>query len=172
MTVQILRNTDPLATQLAAGVNGNRLLIGGGSKFHLDAAEYSVLTADSAGVTVVGTAAAVLLVNEMRALSLIHRADALIHKAADAATITAPAASDLATAITLANELKSDWATHVASATIHFNADAVNVITAPNATVLSDLHTLLNDLKAQFNAHTGTAGATANSGPMFRLTNA
>ncbi len=172
MTVQILRKTDPLCTQLAAGVNGLRLLVGGGILPHLDAAEYSVLTDDSAGVTAVGTAAAVLLVNELRALSLIHRADTLIHKAVDTATITAPAASDLATAITLANELKSDWGTHVGSTAIHFNADSTNVITANNATVLSDLHTLLNDIKAQFNAHTGTAGATAGSGPMFRLVDA
>ncbi len=172
MTVQILRNTDPLCTQLAAGVNGARLLAGGGILYHLDAAEYSVLTADSSGVTTVGTAAAVLLVNELRALSLTHRADTLIHKAVDSATITAPAATSLATAITLANELKSDWATHIGSTAIHFNADSTNATSANNATVLSDLHTLLNDLKAQFNAHTGTAGATANSGPMFRLVGA
>lgn len=115
---------------------------------HLDRAEYALTAANSSSL-----ATALLLVNQMRAIQLIHRADTLAHKTADAATITAPAATDLTTAITLANELKADHNTHIAALTLHQANDGQSIVTATNASDQTSLDTLLNEMKADMNLH-------------------
>lgn len=116
---------------------------------HIDQAEYSITAANASDL-----ATSLTLVNQMRAVSLVHRADTVLHKIADAATITAPVATDLATAQTLANEIKADHNTHAAEvATIHMAADGVNTVSTADATDQNSLNTLLNAMKTVLNAH-------------------
>lgn len=162
----LIRKTEPHAAEFAAAILVLAKRIGEATNPHLDAAEYYSAAKAAANATNLPTA--LTLVNELRAVSLVHRADTFSHKIADVATITAPAATDLATAETLANELKSDYATHAASAAIHYNADVTNAITASNATDLGTLVTLVNDIKAQFIAHF----ALAATGSLVRAVSA
>lgn len=164
----VVRGTSPDVAVYAAAFNALKLQIGAGATPHLDAGEY--FTAANAAANASSLATSLTLVNQLRAVSLLHRADTLIHKAVDSATITAPAATDLATAITLANELKSDYATHIASTSIHFNADVTNVITAANASDQGTLNTLLNDIKTQYLAH--FLDAPTNTAAMLRVVSA
>lgn len=79
-----------------------------------------------------------------------------VHGAADTTnTVSAPAATDLATAITLLNELRTDYEAHriLTTGGVHGAADGTNALTAPAATNGPTAVTLANDLKAKYNAH-------------------
>jgi len=152
-----IRNVDPIVGFLVDAVNGLKAQIGAGSSFHLDASEVTVTAANATDL-----ASALVMVNQLRAVQVFHRADTLAHKIVDVATIAAPVATDLATAITLANELKADYATHRAATTLHYNADSTNTVSASDATDLSSLVTLVNELKVDFNAHMASAPSAAS----------
>lgn len=85
-------------------------------------------------------------------------------------TVTAAAATNLATSITLANQLKAVFNRHIADALddhgcgAHAVADATNVVTtADAATLLAEVQTLLNAIKTKFNAHLTQASVHANN---------
>jgi hypothetical protein len=103
-------------------------------------------------------ATSLVLVNQIKKYYNAHAADAVAHKAADAANaVSAVDATNLATAQTLANEIKTDYTAHIASTTYHHSADATNTIAAANASDQGTLNTLLNEIKADFNAHIQSA---------------
>jgi hypothetical protein len=165
----VVRNTDPVLSTIATAYNALKVQVGPGSAAHLDVAEYfatAIMPADA-----VSTLAEVLvLANQLRALSLIHRADTLIHKAVDSATITAPAASDQTTANTLLNELKADHNVHNGSTSIHFNAESSTDIATTDASTLGTSVTLANAIKAAYIAH-GILAPT-RTGYLIRLVGA
>ena len=92
--------------------------------------------------------------NEAKADLNAHFASTTIHLIADSTnTITAAAATNLATAQDLANEIKANYNTHRSQAGVHVNNDAGNAVAAPNASDLTTLVTLVADIKAKVNAH-------------------
>lgn len=166
----VIRETDPNIRSEANAHNQLKLQVGAGALFHLDVGEYAASTNFLANATDLPTLIALL--NQCRLISITHRADSLIAKAAD---LTAPAAVavDLATCITLANGLKADHNTHCASTAYHFTADAVNTIATANGTVLGDTITLANAIKTAYIAHMGSASCPVNaSGSMMRVVSA
>jgi len=88
-------------------------------------------------------------------------------------TITAAAASDLATSITLCNQIKrvlagnltvgGNWIGHFLDDIAHTTADTTNATSSPDASSLATGITLANELKADFNAHLTQAGVHPNN---------
>jgi hypothetical protein len=107
------------------------------------------------------------LANQLKVVYVLHIADAVAHKQADATnTIATADATDLPTAQTLLNEIKTDYNLHRASTTFHQNADATNNVTAADATDQASADTLANDIKAKLNAH---VTASPSNGRAVRL---
>lgn len=154
---------------MAASVNAVKLQIGAGASIHLDVPEYISAGLVNGACTDLPTLIALL--NQLRQISITHRADTLCHKAADA-TSPAAVAVDLASSIALANGLKADHNTHAASAVIHFNADATNTIAAANGTILADTITLANAIRTAYLGHMSAASAPVNVTPSLRLVRA
>jgi hypothetical protein len=166
----VIRKTDPGAVNYANAVNALKLQIGAGALAHLDVpSDYCSTALLNAACT--DLPSLIALLNQLRAVSITHRADTLCHKAADGTSPVAVAA-DLPTSITLANGLKADHNTHIASTAIHFNADATNSIAAANGTVLADTITLANAIRTAYLGHMGTGMAPTNCAPSIRLISA
>ncbi len=92
------------------------------------------------------------------------------HPVATIMTVTAAAATNLATSITLANNLKKVLNRHMADGLdafgcgCHTVADTTNVVTtADAATLLAEVQTLLNAIKTKFNAHLTQSGVHPNN---------
>ncbi len=68
-------------------------------------------------------------------------------------SVSAPAATDLATALTLVNDLRAEHNAHLASSAVHITTDSVNVATMPVATDQTTLNDLANEIVADWNAH-------------------
>lgn len=107
--------------------------------------------------TIVDTATANAALNTIRTAYLAHLADTDAHAAADATnTLTAPAASNLATGIALGNELRTKLPLHEAAAGTgapHPAADTLNAPTAPAATNEATLVALAKNLAESFAQH-------------------
>lgn len=158
----IVRKTDPDLVTMAELYNGLKAQIGAGSHYHLDAAEFTITAADAGGGTNgAKLSSSIALLNEIRAIWELHKADTLAHKVADTATMTAPAATDLTTAEALANELKSDFNVHDGSTTLHYNADS-NDISTSDASSYDSLVTLANAIKARVALHMADAPSAAS----------
>jgi len=122
-----------------------------------------------ASITVEGTADAAVtlatvltLANSLRPKVIDHLAsygDVGAHRAASAAAVAAPIATDQGTANTLLTELKADFNTHLIEAGVHMVNDATNTIVAADATNLATSITLANAVKAAYNAHIAAANA-------------
>ena len=93
-------------------------------------------------------------------------AGAKFHLDVSEVTLTAPAATDLATSLALANQAKAVYTGgalgpfpgHRLDALAHLATDAVNAIASPDATTLATALTLANELKADYNLHRTQAG--------------
>lgn len=98
-----------------------------------------------------------------------------IHIDASEMTVTAAAATDLATSLTLANQIKrvyngsssssivGYWVGHRLDTMGHLAVDSTNSVTAADATSLATCITLANQLKAKYNAHRTQAGVHHNN---------
>lgn len=77
-----------------------------------------------------------------------------IHAAADSTnTVSAAAATDLATAYTLLNEMKTDFNAHLSQAGVHANNDTTNAVATAIATTPATAAALANSLRDAFVAH-------------------
>lgn len=113
----------------------------------------------SAADTATALASLILLANDERTQYTEHISNAggAWHTVADGTnTITAPAATTLATAITLVNEIKIKYNAHrilVGGGPVHPFADTVNSVSSPASTDLPSAIILTNEIKAAFNRH-------------------
>lgn len=162
-----VRDLDSLRS--AAAVTQHQLLrrdllrLRNGVIYHADAT-----TAPTVVTTATDLPTAIARLNAVRTAYVAHIASACsattgqgAHLAADATnTISAVAATDLASAETLANEIKGDYNLHRASTTFHPSADSTNTITSTDATDLASLIALVNELGTDVAAHLAAAFAS------------
>ncbi len=96
----------------------------------------------------------VVLANALRLAYQAHRVQAGVHFVNDVVnSVTAGAASDLATAVSLLNEIRSKFNLHLEQASVHVPDDEVNAVVAPVATDAPSAANLANAIALAFASH-------------------
>lgn len=151
---RVLRNTNQSVADLATAVNDLKSYVM--AQLRLAQADVATIAAD----TDVGVTPTFVALGS--------------HNDRTERTVTAAAATDLATSLVLVNQIRAIYEFHRVDLHAHAVADATNVIAAAVATSLATAITLANELKSDYNAHRSqsTVHVTNDSGNAIAATNA